>query len=406
MPMLIINMGGEMIYILEQRLQAQSIPVEKSRKVLTDVIKTMYSPKFIEELFRPQDMYSMQSTRQIFDKLAHASIMRLNQNSMDKLYDLMSMGFKYQTIASNSPTQLLQVTLNHLEAMMRVVTAPAVTTLIERARTLAVDTYSAMSLGEFWSLKQALCRFFQDRRVKVSLFLQDGIQNLDGTIVVSCAGPLPTGTELPGVIRYFDPSGGRVGSDRVSSIEAPDAAPPSTGSALDPATRPCKLGENMYCRDRKSMPQKKPKPGPNSRSKRTDPAPTPADKESKEVDAAPSRGAVDGSASGSAATAGLNMLAGILGVSSGGDRAASSSSGGDNFRLNLFPDDAAGGGGTGSTAMSQVITIDATDRSTLQEMMDKLGFDEDEGADGGGGGGKEAEEGDEDDLLALMDGAK
>ena len=29
--------------------------------------------------------------------------------------------------------------------------------------------------------KQALCRFFEDKHVKVSLFLQDGIQKSDGT---------------------------------------------------------------------------------------------------------------------------------------------------------------------------------------------------------------------------------
>lgn len=32
MPLLVMNMGGEMVYILEQRLHAQNIPVEKSRK--------------------------------------------------------------------------------------------------------------------------------------------------------------------------------------------------------------------------------------------------------------------------------------------------------------------------------------------------------------------------------------
>lgn len=32
MPMLVINMGGEMVYILEQRLRAQNIPGDKSRK--------------------------------------------------------------------------------------------------------------------------------------------------------------------------------------------------------------------------------------------------------------------------------------------------------------------------------------------------------------------------------------
>lgn len=33
-----MNMGGEMIYILHQRLQAQSIPEEKSRKGVHTVV--------------------------------------------------------------------------------------------------------------------------------------------------------------------------------------------------------------------------------------------------------------------------------------------------------------------------------------------------------------------------------
>ena len=32
MPMLMINMGGEMVYILAQRLQAQNIPADKSTR--------------------------------------------------------------------------------------------------------------------------------------------------------------------------------------------------------------------------------------------------------------------------------------------------------------------------------------------------------------------------------------
>ncbi len=32
MPVLIVNLGVEMLYVLEQRLRAQAIPVEKSRQ--------------------------------------------------------------------------------------------------------------------------------------------------------------------------------------------------------------------------------------------------------------------------------------------------------------------------------------------------------------------------------------
>ena len=79
MPLLIINMGGEMAYILQQRLVAQKIPESKSFKVLHDVIRTMYNKKFITALFKPQPVYTNKSVRQVFDRLAHSSIMRLNE---------------------------------------------------------------------------------------------------------------------------------------------------------------------------------------------------------------------------------------------------------------------------------------------------------------------------------------
>ena len=92
--------------------------------MLQDVIRTMYNPKFLTELFRSQDVYSLASTRQIFDRLAHSSIMRLNQSSMDKLFDLMTMGFKYQLLVCTHPRELLHVTLNHLRQLRAKVEAP------------------------------------------------------------------------------------------------------------------------------------------------------------------------------------------------------------------------------------------------------------------------------------------
>lgn len=76
-----INLGCEMVYILHQRLNAQGIPAEKSVKVLQDIIKTMLEPGFLaDKLFVAQDMYSLASTRKVFDKIAHSSIMKLSEN--------------------------------------------------------------------------------------------------------------------------------------------------------------------------------------------------------------------------------------------------------------------------------------------------------------------------------------
>ena len=89
-----------------------------------------------------------------------------------------------------------------------------------------------------------LCKFLQDKRVKVSLFLQDGIQNLDGTIVVKRDGPVPSGSEVPGAVRYFGADGARTGADSFSLLAASGATPAVVGNPGD-AKRHCTLGSNM-----------------------------------------------------------------------------------------------------------------------------------------------------------------
>jgi hypothetical protein len=260
MPILIVNMGGEMVYILEQRLQAQKIPDNKGQKVLNDVVRTMYYPRFIEELFKPQEMYSIHSTRQIFDRLAHSSIMRLNESSMDKLFDLMAMGFKYQIISCTSPQEMIDVTLNHLNALKRlVVSNPQLAELLEECMKQINNAYSTMLVADCNAVRQSLCTFFQDRKVKVSLFLHDHTQNPDGSIVVANSGTLAAGALPPGTVRYFH--GGaeaqrqalpcvtsvswrpNVGARTVlgGNLYEKDRAGPSDGAAAAPSQAPAPL---------------------------------------------------------------------------------------------------------------------------------------------------------------------
>lgn len=80
MPLVIVNLGAEMVYILDQRLKAQCIAEDKSQQVLNDVVCTWFDNKFVEEMFKPQQLYTLLATRQIFEQLAHSSIMRLNSS--------------------------------------------------------------------------------------------------------------------------------------------------------------------------------------------------------------------------------------------------------------------------------------------------------------------------------------
>lgn len=205
MPILIINMGGEMMYILNQRLHAQSIPEEKAAKVLSDVIRTMYTPVFLEELFKPQEIYSAVSTKQIFDKLAHSSIMRLNKTSMDKLYDLMTMGVKFQLLQATSAYQFLQVTLRHLDGLEKLIgTHNDVKALLQNAMSRCIQLYSSLTYGDWLLVQQTLFQFFYGKRVKVSLFLQQNMQSNTGSLILTNSGNLPYLAERPGQIRYYE----------------------------------------------------------------------------------------------------------------------------------------------------------------------------------------------------------
>eukprot|EP00994_Dinema_validum_P008176 NODE_724_length_1391_cov_56.061848_g533_i0.p1 GENE.NODE_724_length_1391_cov_56.061848_g533_i0~~NODE_724_length_1391_cov_56.061848_g533_i0.p1 ORF type:complete len:376 (-),score=102.16 NODE_724_length_1391_cov_56.061848_g533_i0:173-1300(-) len=253
MPFLIVNFGGEMIYILEQRLHAQNIPKDKSNKVLQDVTRAMFSIKFVAELVKPQEIYSSASTREIFDRLAHSSIMRLSESSMDKLYDLMTMGFKYQLVSCTHPRELVEVTLNHLDSIRSAVEASSSTVeQVDYAIALLSKLCKEISSAEFAQIRQSLAAFFQDKRIKVSLFLQDAIQNPDGSIVIPKGGPLANdeSVELPGSIKYFDDSGAVTGTESFDYPLAGAVTENLMGDAYDGQSRDSKLGKNLYTVDR------------------------------------------------------------------------------------------------------------------------------------------------------------
>ncbi len=55
---------------------------------MQDIVSSMFGEKFLDEIFRPQELCSRKALRTIFEKLAHTSIMRLNESSMDKVSEL------------------------------------------------------------------------------------------------------------------------------------------------------------------------------------------------------------------------------------------------------------------------------------------------------------------------------
>ncbi|GAA6095467.1 protein OSCP1a isoform X1 [Tachysurus ichikawai] len=255
LPLLIINMGGEMLYILDQRLRSQNETDDKIHKgwseadrkrVMYDIVGVMFSKSFMEELMQPQDTYSHQALRYLLTRLAHTSIMRLNSTSMDRLYDLMTMAFKYQIALCPRPRDIVLISFNHTDGVRELVKDnPRLVNLINEAQRLIVEMFTSLSDGEFQLMRQTLLAFFQDVHIRVSIYMKENLQNADGSFVMPTSGPVPHGNEVPGLIRYFNSRGRVVG--RREFVSGGSYTGPMREPSFDlSGDRVTRLGTNMY----------------------------------------------------------------------------------------------------------------------------------------------------------------
>lgn len=251
MPFVVVNLGAEMVFILEQRLRAQSIDTEKAQKVLQEILKFMFNKAFLEELFKPQERHSYTATKHLFTKLAHSSVMKLNENSMSKLFDLMVMGVKFQIISTTIPEELYHLTLKHLDEVSKLIAGTPSEQYVDDCRSQFVSMCKGFTAFDFTMIKQHLLAFFQDRHVKVSLFIQEKIQSLDGTLNIYYTGIGPIFSMKPGTVNYY--SKGKVRDTdelKIESAENYEANPYK--KRLQGATDE-HLGMNMYAENRVSL---------------------------------------------------------------------------------------------------------------------------------------------------------
>ncbi|KAM4631094.1 protein OSCP1a [Polymixia lowei] len=381
LPLVFINLGGEMLYILDQRLRAHQTSEDNSEKgvwseidrkrVMNDIIGTMFSKAFMDELLKPQQMYSHRALKTVLTRLAHASIMRLNPASMDKLYELMVMAFKYQVFLCPRPKDLLLISYNHIDIIREFVKdTPQVVNQVDEAHRQIIEVYTSLSEAEFQLLRQTLLIFFQDMHVRVSLFLKDKVQNPNGRFVLSTSGSVPHGIEVPGLIRMFN-SQGREVKRREFPTRGSYSSPIREGSFEIYGDRVIRLGTNMYSVNYPEETRTSKSPSTN----KTDDTLNPLAKEE------------------------LNLLARLM----GGMEAQSMPSTETSFRINLFNTDKeeedVGASGAPEDSMSGVINIQAMqDLQASTELARIAGEFEDQGETTDSPCSSKG-----DDLLAMMD---
>ncbi|CAF0941919.1 unnamed protein product [Adineta steineri] len=376
-------MGGEMVYILEQRLSAQEIVDQKATKVINDIVGAMFNGKFIEELFRPQELYPKRAVKHIFEKVAHSSIMRLNEASMDKLYDLMTMSVKFQMMLCPCASDIIKVTYNHVSSMRKLVRSPAVLDLLDKAFIAFNKQYERLNDTEWLLIRDTILFFFQDVHIRVSIFLRENLQTQQGQFIMTTNGNVPTGFQPPGEIRTY--KRGRLNSTH--TFDAGERHEPSDNN------RTFHLGLNIYSKSK------------NANTNILNETTTVVHQPPTMVNAASD---IDMINPDPKMIAQLNLLSDLIGNNTSGNASRSGL-----VKLSLFDDDDDEDDNSNQNQTrsqtsardhrpkNEDVTIDVSNRnrnSRLSHVLHDLDFDENPS-----GRGRNDDEEDEDDLCSMMD---
>ena len=194
-----------MIYILCSRLKAQSISHDKSIRVIKDIGNILYNTKFQSDLYIHKKPNKHQEVKSIFETLAHSSIMRLNSTSMNKLFELMLMTLKLQILRTRYAEEIYQVTLNHFNGVIEIINMidPTDTNLINMVKDSMenfINVYRELRPYDYIILKSVILRFLQGKNVKVSIFIQENLQDSNSIIYLPMNEKSPPFTKKLGKV--------------------------------------------------------------------------------------------------------------------------------------------------------------------------------------------------------------
>ncbi|EAL38851.1 AGAP011836-PA, partial [Anopheles gambiae str. PEST] len=172
-----------MLYVIDQRLKAQSIPLDKSAQVLREITEVLLDPKFLHYIATAyqQSMLTVQQCRVLLTDIACCSLMRLDISSMDKLWDLMVMIFKWQIFITNKNAQmLLDLTFRHLDGIGRLIPEMRKQILIDNVKKSLLELWEPLCEDEQTIVHRKVYKWLKPYNTKISILIRMGLQKSTG----------------------------------------------------------------------------------------------------------------------------------------------------------------------------------------------------------------------------------
>lgn len=217
-PFLLLNLGSEMVYVIAQRLQAQNIPHEKATLVLDEIIGVLVSKEVMRDIMKPQATFSQSTLKAMITEITQCSAMRLDQNSMAKLWDLITMVFKWQVTMSH---EVIKITLRHLYEIENYVTNPDTHIQLHKVQDLIDNFNKLLTQEEKIVLREETLYWLKQFNIRVSLLMRMGLQSMSGNFIVDNLNPLANDMlKNLGENIYAATQNGKILEDRKMSIKS------------------------------------------------------------------------------------------------------------------------------------------------------------------------------------------
>lgn len=133
-----------------------------------------------------QHTLTVQQCRILLTDIACCSLMRLDMTSMDKLWDLMVMLFKWQlTMIRDTPSRLLELTFRHMDGVAKLMPEMKKTLLVDSTRRCLVDFREMCSDDDMLDILASLLEWMAPFNIKISILIRSGLQLNDGTFEIA-----------------------------------------------------------------------------------------------------------------------------------------------------------------------------------------------------------------------------
>ncbi|XP_055593212.1 uncharacterized protein LOC129744620 isoform X2 [Uranotaenia lowii] len=154
-----------------------------SRFVLREITEVLLDPKFLHYISTAyqHNLLTAQQTRILLTDIACCSLMRLDVNSMDKLWDLMIMIFKWQMYLTNKSAQaLMDLTFRHLDGIGRLIPEMRKQILIDNVKKSLIELWEPLCEDDQIIIHRRVYKWLKPYTTKISVLIRMGLQRSDG----------------------------------------------------------------------------------------------------------------------------------------------------------------------------------------------------------------------------------